>query len=280
MKRSILTVVLSCLASALLSTTALADTLRLTTGMVGGTYHDVLGVNLRNVMRERGINTEVLQSKGSAENLERIASGDADVGFTQADALARWLRTNPTADIEILGSLGQECVFMATGGETGLDRFSKVNDSSHRIAVGEQGSGSALSAEYIRMLSDNFGETQTFYQGGMRAMAQVQTGQLDGFIWVTSPENKSHRFFETVISSEESLQFVNFDVDNLTDKLPNGQEVYEMTEITLSEGWFFDETIRSPCTGLMVIGAYDLDSHVLEELAYVAMSNSSRIRGQ
>lgn len=280
MKRSLLTIVWMFVTLALLATPALADTLRLSTGMLGGTYHDVLGVNLRNVLREKGIESEVLQSKGSAENLERIASGEADVAFTQADALARWLRVNPTADIEELGSLGKECVFMATGGDSGLDEISDITDSAHRVAVGEEGTGSALSWDYIRMLNDDYAETQTFYQGGMRALAQVQTGNLDAFLWVTSPENKSHRFFETVMTSDETLQFVQFDDDSLSDKLPSGAEVYEMTEITLSEGWFFDEEIRSPCTGLMVVGAYDLDSHILEELAYAVMSNTARIRGE
>lgn len=281
MKRTLFSIVWICMVSlTLLAGPALADTLRLTTGMVGGSYHDVLGVNLRNVMREQGINSEVLQSRGSAENLERIASGEADVGFTQADALARWLRSNPTADIEIIGSLGQECVFMTTHADSGLDRISRITDSSHRIAVGERGSGSALSWDYLRMLNDDYAATQTFNQGGMRAIAQVQTGQLDAFLWVTSPDNRSHRFFEAVAGNEDELQFVEFNDNSLTGKLPNGEEVYTMTDITLSEGWIFSKTIRAPCTGLMVVADYNLDSHVLEELAYSVMTNSARIQGK
>ena len=46
---------------------------KLTTGAIGGTYHDVLGVNLRNVLREHSVPVEVLESKGSVENLNRIA---------------------------------------------------------------------------------------------------------------------------------------------------------------------------------------------------------------
>lgn len=261
---------------------ALAGELKLTTGMVGGSYHDVLGVNLRNVMREQGVNMTVVPSRGSAENLERIFNGEAQVGFTQADALARWLRSNPTADIEILGSLGQECVFMATSDDNNLDRISRITDSGHRVAVGERGTGSALSWDYIRTLNDDYAQVQTFYQGGMRALAQVKTGQLDAFVWVTSPHNRDHRFFEAVNQDNSGLRFVNFNDRELRGELPNGETVYQTTDITIRSSTlgFGGVSVQAPCTGLMVVADYNLDSHILEELAYSIMMNGSRIKGK
>lgn len=258
---------------------ASADELKLTTGAVGGTYHDVIGVNLRNVLRERGTTAELMESTGSGENLNRLARDEADVAFSQADAFARWMRNNPTGDAEIIGSIGQECLFMVTRADSNIDRISRLNSSEHRVAVGAQGSGSALSWDYVRMLNDAYAAPQTFYQGGIRAISQVRTGQLDAFMWVTSPENRSHRFFEAVLENDD-LQFVNFNDRQLRGSLPNGDQVYTEGEILIQKRRLLpDVTADTICTDLLVLARRDLSDSALEELAYNIMMNASRIKG-
>lgn len=274
---------LALLASLSWSVGALAsETYRLTTGSLGGTYHDVLGVNLRNILRENGIGVEVLESRGSIQNLDRIHDGDADIGFTQADALAGWLRTKPAAEIDILGSLGNECIFMVVHKDSGIEDIGDFTDGSLKIAVGERGTGSAQSWDFIRTLNTDYAEPQVYYQGGIRAMGQVQTGNLDAFLWVTSPNNRQHRFLEAVLIDNSPFRFVNFDDRSLASTLPNGQDVYTTEEVKGREGVRFfggDEKINTLCTGLTVVADYHLESRVLEEVATSVMMNSNRIVG-
>lgn len=269
------------IALAMVSLPALAqETHVLTTGVVGGTYHNVLGVNMRNVLREKGINFEVVDSKGSTDNLDRIDAGEADVGYTQADAMAAWLRTNPTADIEILGSLGEECLYLVAGKDSGIEEIQDLNNNELKIAVGEIGTGSAKSWEFVRTLNPTYAEPQVFNQGGSRALGKVQTGELDAFLWVTSPENRDHNLLAAVLMENSPFRFVEIDDDKLADTLPNGAQVYTTREITGREDvgfWNSDEEIDTLCTGLTVVADYNLDSAVLEAVASAVLMNASRI---
>lgn len=263
------------------SLSALAqDTYVLTTGVVGGTYHNVLGVNMRNILRERGINFDVVSSKGSTENLDRIAQGEADIGYTQADAMASWLRVNPTADIEILGSLGEECLNLVALEGSGIEDIQDLNSNDLKIAVGEMGTGSAKTWEFIRTLNPTYAEPQVYHQGGSRALGKVQTGEFDAFLWVTSPENRDHSLLAAVLMENSPFRFVEIDDDKLSDTLPNGTQVYTTREVTGRESVGFfggDESIETLCTGLTVVADYNLDATVLEAVASAVLMNASRI---
>lgn len=88
-------------------------------GHKGGNY-DFLARRLRALLLiEHEQFSEVAQSKGSLENLARLDAADdpANVGFTQADALAHHLEDNPSfqEDFMVLGDVGRECVFLVVG---------------------------------------------------------------------------------------------------------------------------------------------------------------------
>lgn len=271
-------------AAAVFSTSTLAEeTYRLTTGAVGGTYYGVIGVNLRNILREKGINFDVMESKGSVENLERLSSSEADVGLTQGDAAAAFFQTNPAADVEILGSLGQECVFLVTHKDSGIEEIQDLDQPDQKVAVGAQGSGSAQTWDYMRTLNSDYAEPQVFYQGGVRALGQVQTGQLDAFLWVTSPENRDHNLLNAVLVDNSPFRFVEIDDDKLSSTLPNGTQVYTSHEVVgrTNTGWFGgDEDVDTVCTDLMVVADYNLDTRVQEEVATAVLMNANRINGK
>ena len=73
-------------ASLCLSNSASAADVVITTGQQGLTYNAVYGVNLASAMSEYGYSSTVIPSKGSLDNLDKVASGTAQIGFTQADA--------------------------------------------------------------------------------------------------------------------------------------------------------------------------------------------------
>lgn len=250
----------------------------ITSGSPGGTYHNVFGANLGRILSERGTSVEVMPSAGSLENLQRLASGDADVGFTQADALDSFLDKNPTSNIEIMGGLGQECIYVATS-EDGLENEDGLEREGTKIAVGDQGSGSAESWDYMRTLEEGYQNSSTYYTGGARALAQVKTGQLDAFMWITSPSNLNHDFLKMVMQDGSGLKLIDMNDWDMNDKLPNGQQAYEFRDVVVQKG-FFDKEIETACTQVMVVANGDLDTRVLEQVARAVMMNSNRIRGK
>ena len=262
-----------------LSFSVMADDLRISTGASGGTYHNVFGVNLADIMREQGFQPETLTSKGSAENLDRIVNGEADVGFTQADALALWLTKHPGAGVEILGKLGQECVYLAVSDNGDVQDESDLDNAGASIAVGDQGSGSAMTWDYLRTLNEDYQSASTYYQGGIRALAKVKTGELDAFLWVTSPENLNHKFLQAVRTSGSGMHLVDVDDYGLNNKLPNGEQVYEFRDVELEDAMFAD-TVEVPCTSVLVVASRDLDDTALETVATAVMMNGNRVKGQ
>ncbi len=250
----------------------------ITSGSPGGTYHNVFGANLGRILSEYGTSTEVATSAGSLENLQRLASGDADVGFTQADALDSFLDKNPTANIEIMGGLGKECIYVATS-EDGLKNEDGLEREGTKIAVGDQGSGSAESWDYMRTLEEGYQNSSTYYTGGARALAQVKTGELDAFLWITSPSNLNHDFLKMVMQDGSGLRLIDMNDWDMNNEMSNGQQVYEFRDVVVQKG-FFDKEIETACTQVLVVASGGLDTQVLEQVAKAVMMNSNRIQGK
>lgn len=260
------------------SQAALAEDVVITTGSPGGTYHNVLGANLGRIMAEQGNKVELQTSAGSVENIQRVVSGEADFGFTQADALGSFLEQNPSSNVEILGGLGQECIYVVVP-EDGIDNEDGLEQEGTKIAVGEKGSGSAESWDYMRTLETGYKESSTYYKGGVRAIAQVKTGQLDAFMWVTSPFNLNHDFLKAVMQDDSGLRLIDMNDWDMNNELPNGQSVYEFKEVVVKEGFINDTEVETACTQVMVIGNPELDGLTLEAAAKAVMMNGNRIQG-
>ncbi|WP_339119008.1 TAXI family TRAP transporter solute-binding subunit [Halomonas sp. BMC6] len=275
-----LTIAMAVAAALSCSAAAYAKDVVITAGVQGGTYHDVYGVNLTNILREQRISAEVQASRGSVENLERINAGDADVGFTQADALAAFLRSNPTAHLEIVGALGQECVYMAAQKDGKVEDDDDLGEEGVRVAIGERGTGSAESWGFMRTLEPDYQEASVYYQGGIRTLAQVKTGQMDAFMWVTSPDNRNHRFFEAVMQPDSGLVMIDVDSRKLRGELPNGEAVYTLRDVTIAEGFLSDTEVRVPCTDVLVVARGDMEDVAIEAVATAVMMNTNRIRGK
>lgn len=77
-------------ASLCVSNVASAAEVAITTGQQGLTYDTVYGVNLAGTLIEYGYISMVIPSKDSLDNLDKVASGTVQVGFTQVDAFPFW----------------------------------------------------------------------------------------------------------------------------------------------------------------------------------------------
>ncbi|MFP5300078.1 TAXI family TRAP transporter solute-binding subunit [Cobetia sp. SIMBA_158] len=248
----------------------------ITTGKSGGGYHGVFGTNLARVLKEQGHDASVVTSLGSIQNLDRVNSGEAHIGFTQGDAFAAWSKKHPNSNVEEIGSLGEECVFVATR-EDGIDDEDDIGEGT-KIAVGEKGTGSAVSWDYLRTLEDDYAEASTFYQGGIRSLAKVASGQFDAFLWVTAPGNLNHSYLEAV-NANDDLRVISLNDYSLNEKLPSGETVYEFHDVVVREGRFSDTEVETPCTSVLAVANTEMGAEALESAAAAIMMNANRIRG-
>lgn len=269
--------ILALTATAIFSSTVMAE--GISTGAKGLTYNDVFGANLSSALFEQGFDLPLKHSKGSIENLDRVASGEADLGFTQADALMGWKTKNPNLqnNVEILGSLGKECAFMAVKKGGRIDSEDDLGQEGVKIATGSVDAGSSASWSYMTQLEESYQKASVFNRGGMRALAGVSTGKYDGFMWVTAEGNMDNRYLKTVLADASGLELLPLDDHNMNDKLPNGESVYTFKKVTVQEGFLSNTTVTAPCTDVLVVGNVDTDEELLDSVASILLTNKARI---
>ncbi|HAT2203361.1 TPA: hypothetical protein I8271_003750 [Kluyvera intermedia] len=258
---------------------ATAADITITTGQQGLTYNAVYGVNLASALSEYGYKSTVVPSKGSLDNLDKVASGEAQIGFTQADAFQFWRSRhgNEAQKVDIIGELGDECVFVAVkdGGKVGSESDLK---EGIKIAVGEPASGSYASWQYLQTLEKNYAKVETYAKGGVRSLAKVATGEYDAFLWVSAPD-RTNKFLESVNQKGSGLTMISMNGWNVDDKLPNGKAVYELKKAVTESGWLSDSKVKVPCTKTLVVANTDAGDDMLETASTVLLKNLSRVLG-
>lgn len=165
-------------AAATAATGAAAQGVVIASGTKGGYYHAVAR-GLRAVLRsEYDIATDVASTGGSMENLALLADPDSlvNLALAQADALQSFLVAQPdfADDYVQVGDAGKECAFIVTrsGGITSLDGLAA--DGRRTIAIGESGSGAAVTWANMTRLRPGLGKTLPVEQGVIEALLDLR----------------------------------------------------------------------------------------------------------
>lgn len=270
-------------AIAMFSVSAVAPasaTVRITTGSPTGMYMPVYGVNLQSALvaspewSKEGV--VLLQSGGSIENFNRLAKGEAEIGFGQADAYMAWRKANPTLanSVRILSRLpGSECLFMVVA-KDGLSKMSNLSADTN-IATGAAGSGSSASWEYLTQLQPKYAGIPTIATSGPSTMSQLTTGEISGYFY-TSPIANANEVHDVVLRSDGGMKYIDISDSKLNDKLPIGGNVYEFMDVVVDDrGW--DVTVEVPCTSTLVAVNAKNSNELNDAVARILLKNSAAI---
>ena len=128
-------------------------------------------------------------------------------------------------------------VIQKDGKITGEKNLRQAKDAT--IAIGEEGSGSAVMWQYMTTLVPEYKNAKVIYQGGTRAINQLGTpGGPDAFLFVTAPGILEHALIQAV-NANKTLKFVDMDKGGLDGKLPSGKPIYEFDRVSVCSGTFF-----------------------------------------
>ena len=113
-----------------------AEPVVVTTGKPGGYYESVAN-RLRFVLdTDLDRSVEIVNSEGSIENLVRLADPESpvNVGLTQADALAHFLKDAPAFEDQyvVLARIGRECAFLISRAKGGIDAAGDLKRKSRK----------------------------------------------------------------------------------------------------------------------------------------------------
>jgi uncharacterized protein len=132
-----------------------AGELRVATGLDGGVYR-VYGRALARVLdRElRPVRTRALETEGSIENLQRLASGRADIGFSLADAALLAMNGKPpfprAVKIAALARLYNDYLQIIVRKDSELHSIGDL--AGKTVSIGAKRSGTALEARAVLRL--------------------------------------------------------------------------------------------------------------------------------
>jgi TRAP-type uncharacterized transport system substrate-binding protein len=245
------------------------EQLVIASGEIGGTYRDVYAPGLGRLM----YGYKVLQrsSSGSGENLELLASGNADLGFAQADVYAGKLAADPGryGDLLVVGKLADECIYVAyrkAGRVATLGQLAGPATSRPIVvAAGPEASGSRGTWNYLARIVPGLERVEVRPEEGTLALNQLAAGAYDAVVWVTDPVNFDHYNLRAVLSND-ALEVMTLDDPSLVKALADGTEVYRSRTVKLGEGWRAAK-LATVCTSAMVFARKDADPKLLRKAA-------------
>lgn len=129
------------------------DDLVLLTGGTAGTYYPLGGEMASIIKDETGIETDSRSSNASADNVEDIQEGVAELGFVQTDVVAyavdgiHMFEDNQVDNIQAIGSLFPETIQIVTTKDSGINSVEDLEGKT--VSIGAPGSGTAINAEQI-----------------------------------------------------------------------------------------------------------------------------------
>lgn len=121
---------------------------------------------------------EVVETKGSLDNLDKVTSGECDGAFVQSDALLVYSGRNAKAisSLERAGILYQEQAHMICNRNVNFSRMVDLNQS-HTVAIGPEGSGANTTwAGFVLADKARYGKVNTDTRSGLRALSAVADG--------------------------------------------------------------------------------------------------------
>lgn len=249
-------------------------------GLPGGTYRSVYATNIERLMPDYKFFYN--KSTGSADNLELLAAGKADLALAQADVYAAKLAADPEQfkDLMVLGQLAEECLFLAYRRNGKLQAFETLLEEPdeevvYTIAVGAEKGGMAGTWDYMVSIKPELAHVKIDHMGDTLALNQLAVGRYDMVGWVTDPTNYRHKMLKATLANQ-ALQLMNVQETSLVSSLPNGTKIYHADAVKLSEGWRAAK-LNTICTSGLLFARQDADPKLLNRVADLISLDLDRI---
>jgi len=146
------------------------------TGPEGGNYQKAVFEVLKQA-KER-MDVKPIDSKGSIDSLDKLASGACDIAPIQNDAMKVYKQkyAKDAGNLEKAGTLYKEYVHLVCNRKSGIGRVTDLMGNKYRIAIGPGGSGSSVTWDSFILADKRYGEAPTVPLAGLRALEKVKMG--------------------------------------------------------------------------------------------------------
>lgn len=161
----------------------LQGTIRLAAGDYGGLYLAVCQIFAERLRaRYPSIDITVLRTEGSVDNLNRLRSGDADMGLAQGDLVERDRTSGPTATSPLaVARLYEDYLQLVVPANSPIHHLNDL--VGLRVSIGLAGSGVAAMSNVLFMaaaLSDRIRTVNASLNDGLAALGNRR---IDALVW-------------------------------------------------------------------------------------------------
>ena len=194
-------------------------TIVITTGSESGAYYHYAQL-YRDLLAENDITLEIIESKGSRENIERLLGNKADVAFVQGGT------ARDDENLMSLGSLYYEPIWIFLHKNTQLKQMHEFSDL--RIAIGQEGSGTKVAAlQFLQLNRIDQESAQLLPLSGQDAADSLVRNEIDVAFFVSSPNSA---VIQSLLHNEAVYLFDLERAEAYSRLLPN------LSKITLAQG--------------------------------------------
>jgi TRAP transporter TAXI family solute receptor len=250
--------------------------LSLLTGGTGGTYYPLGGQIGKIITDNTEANITPQTSGASAENMETLRAGEAEIAFSQTDIAAyaiegkEMFEGKPIDNIQAIGSIYPETVQLVTTEKSGIKSVEDLKGKS--VSVGAPGSGVyinamqilgiyGLTSEDIKAQNLSFDESTDGIQSGNIDAAFVTAGTPTGAVEALSAQN------DVVI-----IPLADDKVDALIKQYPH------YAKDTVAAGTYNIETdANTVAVKAMLVVTSDLEEDLVYEMTKALYENTANI---
>lgn len=156
--------------------------LRIAAGNTGGVYYQLSQRLAAQWGGQLGIaRPEVLETRGSPDNLARLRAGTADVAFSAADVAA--ITAPPNGDLKALARIYDDYLHVVVRADSPITSLAALR--GHRVSIGAPDSGVAVIAKQLLHTAglSGPGALTTAELGLDTSLTALQRGEIDAFFW-------------------------------------------------------------------------------------------------
>jgi TRAP transporter TAXI family solute receptor len=252
MSKHAASVVCLCLLFAAVSESAEDPMLKLCTGSPSGNYF-ASGQEIQRQLSRQGVAIELVETGGSMDNLQKMATEECDAGFAQIDAYLHYQAINQANRLEVEWPrhLYGEYVHLVCHRDAAIASIKDLRQAkpSQTLLVGASGSGSAITWSSLARLEPDYLDVRTEMAAPHDALAAVRDGEANCLVFVSGLNSE---FLGSVEEAGELLKLVPVDDRVLEDAKHLGKPIYEFQEIPAGTYSNLQAPAGMPVTTLVV----------------------------
>jgi uncharacterized protein len=246
------------------------------TGGTGGTYYPLGGAMADIISDNTGIEATAQSSGASAENMQTLADGDADIAFVQTD-IASYAKEgklmfegNAITNVQAIGTLYPETIQIVTLADSGINSVEDLKGKT--VSVGAPGSGTFANAEQILevhglTMADLNAQNLAFDE----STEGIQDGNIDAaFITSGTPTGSVEAL--AAVKGVKLIPIEQDKIDTLISKYP-----YYAQNVVPAGTYGLDSEVATVAVLAMLVVSSDLDEDSVYDITKAIFENTDKI---